>query len=86
MLASDCCRFRTFARVRSDVDQKISGLPGIAFFFSNGVLSFTPVVPRIRLRFQTLTFGFSALYLSLRAGPTPVFLTAASVEAPLNNQ
>ena len=29
-------------------------LGGILFFFPNSLLSFTPIAPRIRLRFQTL--------------------------------
>jgi hypothetical protein len=44
-----------------------------AFFFSNGLLSFTPVVPRIRLRFQTLPFGHPRFSRSVRAGPGECF-------------
>jgi hypothetical protein len=43
------------------VDQIFAEMFGKPFFFSNILLSFHPAVPRIRLRFQTLLSGFSAI-------------------------
>ena len=38
-------------------DQKKRANSAFSFFFSNSLLSFTPIGPRIRLRFQTLLSG-----------------------------
>ncbi|KPY44447.1 hypothetical protein ALO48_101176 [Pseudomonas syringae pv. rhaphiolepidis] len=43
------------------------------FFFSNGLLSFAPAMPRIRLRFQTLLFGLPAFMRCAALEPDGMF-------------
>lgn len=51
------CGGVVFCPAAWEVEADFLPLGAFTFFFSNSLLSFTPVDPRIRLRFQTLLPG-----------------------------